>query len=172
MNPFFTLILSMLVGLPGEPIDEANAPDHPIARSDWNREGAAAYLDARMDAWFANSKKLQTGQVETSCVSCHTTVPYLLSRPALRRAMRVSDATTHEVRLIDEATRRVETYDSHELLYEFDEDKKVQSRGTEAVLNALILTSGANQDGRTLSETTRKTFRQLWQTQRADGAWD
>ncbi len=28
----------------------------------WDREGAARYLDERMDTWFANAKKLRTGQ--------------------------------------------------------------------------------------------------------------
>ena len=36
------------------------------------------------------------------CVSCHTTVPYVIARPALRRAMQVSSATPQEVRLIEE----------------------------------------------------------------------
>src|SRR5712691_6597130 len=55
----------------------------------WDREGAARYLDERMEVWFANAKKLQTGQAQTSCVSCHTTVPYVMARPAIRRAMQV-----------------------------------------------------------------------------------
>src|SRR5256885_13816901 len=53
----------------------------------WDREGAAKYLDERMDAWFANAKKLRTGQGVTTCVSCHTVVPYALSRPVLRRGV-------------------------------------------------------------------------------------
>src|SRR5437762_7844128 len=106
--------------------------DATAERTGWNQEGAARYLDERMDAWFAKAKKLQTGQGETTCVSCHTTVPYALSRSALRRAMHVSSATPQEARLFDEAARRVETYDAHELLYDFNEGKKKESRGTEA----------------------------------------
>src|SRR2546425_4466822 len=62
----------------------------------WDREGAAKYLDERMDAWFANAKKLRTGQGETTCVSCHTVIPYALSRPVLRRALPVSTPTPQE----------------------------------------------------------------------------
>jgi len=151
----------------------ATAQEGPDERSGWNREGAARYLDQRMDAWFANSKKLQTGPGETACVSCHTTVPYALSRSVLRRAMQVSSATPQELRLFAEAARRVDTYETHELLYESNPAKKTESRGTEAVLNALILAKAdADQNPRDASEPTRKALRRLWETQRSDGAWD
>src|SRR5438552_2861861 len=73
----------------------------------WNREAAAVYLDQRMDDWFANAQKLDAGGRQTSCISCHTVVPYALARPALRRAMRVSAPTGHEQRLADETSQRV-----------------------------------------------------------------
>src|SRR5215831_8037723 len=59
----------------------------------WDRHAAAKYLDDRMDLWFAKAKKLQTGEGKTTCVSCHTTVPYVLARPALRRALGASEPT-------------------------------------------------------------------------------
>src|SRR5213594_1620406 len=102
----------------------------------WDVESPARYLDEQMDAWFANGKKLQTGRGETVCISCHTTLPYALARPVLRRAMRAGGPTPQEVRVLDETTRRVETYGAHQLLYDFDEAKKIESRSTEAVLNA------------------------------------
>ncbi|HEY3134506.1 MAG TPA: hypothetical protein VGL29_00510 [Blastocatellia bacterium] len=140
---------------------------------DWDREGAAKYLDDRMDVWFANAKKLQTGETETSCVSCHTTVPYVLARPALRRAMHVNTATPQELRLIEETMRRVESYEAKRPLYDNNDSKKLESRGTEAVLNALILASAdAAQSRRTSSAATQQAFKQLWETQRSDGAWD
>src|SRR3989442_12434916 len=84
----------------------------------WDREGAAKYLDERMDAWFANAKKLRTGQGETTCVSCHTVIPYALSRPILRRAMHVSTRTPQEVRLLEGVARRVGTFDGHQPFYD------------------------------------------------------
>ncbi len=142
-------------------------------RAGWDREAAATYLDARMDAWFANATKLRTGEGTTACVSCHTPMPYALARPALRRALRVSTATSLETKLRDEVTRRVDTYGTHQLLYEMNEDKKAESRGTEAVLNALILASGdAAERRREPSEATRKAMARLWETERPDGAWD
>src|SRR5215510_8372937 len=74
---------------------------------DWNREAAAKYLDERMDAWFANGKKLRTGDGQTTCVSCHTMLPYALARPALRRAMHVTTAAPQETRMLEEISRRV-----------------------------------------------------------------
>ena len=152
---------------------EAGPRDAASERSSWNRESAASYLDERMDVWFANAKKLQTGEGKTACVSCHTTVPYVLSRSVLRRAMHVSSATPQEVRLLEEVTRRVESYDTHEPLYDFNDKKKIESRGTEAVLNALILAkTDAGHNRRDVSEPMQKALRRLWETQRSDGAWD
>jgi hypothetical protein len=126
-----------------------------------------------MQAWFANGKKLRTGQGETVCVSCHTTVPYVLARPALRRSMKVSGATPEEVRLLEETTRRVESYGTHQPLYDHSDSKKTESRGTEAVLNTLILASADSaQNRREPSPPTLQALKRLWETQRSDGAWD
>jgi hypothetical protein len=75
--------------------------------SSWNREAAAKYLDRWMDIWFTNGEQLQTGAARTTCVSCHTVIPYALARPALRRAMQVNEPTPQEARLVDETSRRV-----------------------------------------------------------------
>jgi len=143
------------------------------AATDWNREAAAAYLDRRMDEWFAKADTLRTGEGQTACVSCHTVVPYALARPALRRAMHVDAPTPQETRLVDETSRRVRTYDAQQLLYDYEDDKKGESRGTEAVLYALILASAdAGQARREPSDATRRAMTRLWQLQRADGAWE
>ncbi len=139
----------------------------------WNRAAAATYLDDRIDMWFANATKLRTGQEKTTCVSCHSSLPYALARPALRRALHATAPTAQEARLVDETTRRVESYNTHELLYEIDDVKKVESRGTEAVLNLVVLASAdAGAGRREPGSATRKALTRLWETQRADGAWD
>ena len=164
------VVTTLLVGLSARGVAPQNAP---AEQGGWNPEGAAKYLDDRMDAWFAGAKRLRTGQGETPCISCHTAVPYALSRPALRRAMHVTTPTPQEVRLLEGVIRRVETYDTHQLFYDFNEAKKPESRGTEAVINALVLASAdAEQNRREPSEPTRKALRRLWETQRPDGAWD
>jgi squalene-hopene/tetraprenyl-beta-curcumene cyclase len=139
----------------------------------WDPAAAAAYLDARMDLWFANGNKLKTGETQTTCVSCHAGLAYALSRPALRRVMHADAPATQEARLIDETTRRVETYSTHQVLYDFNERRQIESRGTEAVLNAVILTSAdAAKNLREPSAVTTKALARLWETQRPDGRWD
>lgn len=140
---------------------------------DWDRAGAAAYLDERMDLWFEKGKKLRTGQEKTTCVSCHTTISYMLARPALRRSMKVEVPTAQEQRILAEVTQRVQTPDAHQPQYEHTESKKVESRGTEAVLNALLLANAdAAQGRRERSPATQQAFARMWAMQRADGAWD
>ncbi len=140
------------------------------AQLGWDMAQAAQYLDDRMDLRFAKATQLQTGQAKTSCVSCHTVVPYAFARPALRKAMGVTDPTPQEARLLDDTVRRVSTYGDHQLI---DAKKDKASRGTEAVLNALILANyDSGQHRQQPGEPTRKAFDELWETQRADGAWD
>jgi len=142
-------------------------------RGTWDPAAAAAYMDARMDAWFANATQLKTGEAKTACVSCHAGLAYALSRPALRRLMHVDAPSAQELRLIEETTRRVESYGSHQVLYDSNERRQVESRGTEAVLNAVILTSAdAARNARESSAATKKALARLWETQRADGRWD
>jgi squalene-hopene/tetraprenyl-beta-curcumene cyclase len=135
----------------------------------WDRAAAARYLDARMDIWFTSAKQLRTGDGTSPCASCHTSVPYALARPALRHALRDATPTAQETRLAAEATKRVVTYATHQPAYDNNYRKTVEARGTESVLNALILArseSGSN------SDAVRHAFARLWETQRGDGAWE
>jgi hypothetical protein len=142
------------------------APEQPTP---WEAN-AAQYLDERMDLWFVKSKKLRTGDVQTSCISCHTVVPYALARPALRKAAGVKAPTPQEERLLRETLLRVATCDSHEPLYKSKPD---ESRGSEAVLNLLVLVGELTSDNQALlAEPLRKAFEELWAAQREDGAWD
>jgi squalene-hopene/tetraprenyl-beta-curcumene cyclase len=142
----------------------------PEAQSGWDRVAAAQYLDDRINLWFEKTKEPGTGEDKTTCISCHMVVPYLLARPSLRKAMALNEPTPQETRLLTEVARRVDSHPDHDSL---PDPKHRGERGTEAVLNSLIL---AGQDAalkrRQPSEITRKAFRQLWDTQRADGAWD
>jgi len=161
------LVVAMAVGATAQDVEPQDRPDGPAG---WDPDGAAQYLDDRMDIWFDQAAKLKTGEGTTSCVSCHTAVPYMLARPVLRTAMGVSRPTPQEVKLLSEITQRVETYGSQDPLYG---PRAGESRGTEAVLNALILAlEDARQRREQPSETARKAFRQLWREQRSDGAWD
>src|SRR5207245_1050804 len=79
----------------------------------------------------------------------------------------VTTPTAQEARLLDDVVRRVETYDTHQLYYDSGDRKQAQSRGTEAVLNALILAGAdAERDRREPSAPSRRAFQHLWETQR------
>ncbi len=139
-------------------------------QSDWDRPAAAKYLDDRIDLWLARATQLRVGEGKVTCVSCHTVVPYLLARPALRKATRITEPTSQEARLLGNVTRRVETWLSGASMSDAQHGGQ---NGTEEILNALILARHDADEARPqASEVTRKAFRQLWETQRSDGAWD
>ncbi len=149
-------------------LSQSSHPSHAMAA--WDPRAAAKYLDDRMDLWFAKARTLQTGEGKTACVSCHISVPYVLVRPALRRAMGVSQPMPQETKLIDETLRRVNTYANHEALLK---GKDEQSRGSEAVLNVLVLISeSAGENRPELRMPIQRALDELWAAQRLDGAGD
>jgi squalene-hopene/tetraprenyl-beta-curcumene cyclase len=145
----------------------------PAPGAGWDPAAAATYLDARMDAWWENAKSLKTGDGETKCVSCHTAVPYLLARPALRRALGAPIPTAHEDRIVESVRQRVSYASTDRPYYDHTDAKKIESRGVEAVINALVLTS-RDLERRTEppSPDTTAALARMWDVQRADGAWD
>jgi squalene-hopene/tetraprenyl-beta-curcumene cyclase len=171
--PFLAVCPSSAHAASADPVPSQPIPQVSTVRNKstaWDQQAAAKYLDDRMDLWFEKAKKLQTGRGNTSCVSCHTVVPYVLARPVLRKATGVSKPTPQEAKLLDQTLRRVETYGSHEPLYK---NKDEQSRGTEAVLNLLILAGeDARQNREVPSGLTLRALEELWKEQRADGAWN
>ena len=136
----------------------------------WDRQAAAAYLDQRVEWW--SGWETAARDRGTFCVSCHTTAPYGLARPMLRPAAGGSETTPPERALLDSVTARVAHWDEVGPFYadeRYGAPKTSQSRGTEAILNVLVL---ARQDDRTgtLSDRTRRAFDNLWALQRAGGA--
>jgi hypothetical protein len=142
----------------------------------WDGAAAARYLDGRATAWFAlPSAGRGRGEDRVSCVSCHTLLSYALGRPVLRRVTAENQPTPLEDRVLVQVRRRVAHWDEldtprFKLLYDFDEDKKVESRGTEAVLNAWILARDDRRRGLAQpSAETRRALDHLWATQLRDG---
>lgn len=104
----------------------------------WDRKAAAAYLDARMNWW--ESWPSAARDHETFCVSCHTSLPYALARPSLRSAQ--EGPTADERVFLDNISKRVSLWQEVEPFYSDAKNgapKSAESRGTEAVLNALVL---------------------------------
>ena len=136
----------------------------------WDRQAAAAYLDQRVDWW--SGWETAARERGTFCVSCHTTAPYGLARPMLRPASGTGERARPERALLESVTTRVVHSDEVGPFYadeRYGAPKTSQSRGTEAILNALVL---ARQDERTgaLSDRTVRAFDNLWALQRASGA--
>jgi len=136
----------------------------------WDAASAARYLDARMDMWWSNAKVLKTGTAEQRCLSCHTAVPYAIARP---RLLGDPSLTAHESRILDTVTARVASIGNQQPYYDHTEDKKTESRGVEAVLNAFVLAMhDADVNATRPSEPTRAAIARLWEVQRPDGAFD
>ena len=141
----------------------------------WNPKAAAAYLDYREGWWI--SWPTAARDHDTYCVSCHTAVPYALARPALRAALGEQSLSANERSLLANVTKRVRLWKEVEPLYSDEKRgayKTGESRGTEAVLNALILASYDARNGK-LSSETRTAFENMWALQQtagdAKGAW-
>src|SRR5881397_1521082 len=71
----------------------------------WNPNAAAAYLDQRAAWWMGWPGAARDHG--TFCISCHTALPYALSRPALRVPLADGAPSTNERRLLDNVTKRV-----------------------------------------------------------------
>jgi squalene-hopene/tetraprenyl-beta-curcumene cyclase len=150
----------------------AARPDQPkaIVSRSWDQKAAAAYLDQRA-AWWMAWPKAQRDH-ETFCISCHTAVPYALSRPALRKGLAEEAPSANERRLLENVTKRVRLWKEVAPFYS-DADrgvyKTVESRGTESVLNALILASNDAQHGQ-LTSDTRMALENMWAEQQTTGS--
>jgi len=136
----------------------------------WDPKAAAAYLDYREGWWMQWTASARDHG--TFCLSCHTDLPYALARPALRAALGEQVSAGNERRLVENVVKRVRL---GEAVGPYYEDKGYghragESRGTEAVLNALVLSSHDAPSGR-LSADTRAAFDDMWALQLSRGNW-
>ncbi|MHB8540556.1 MAG: prenyltransferase/squalene oxidase repeat-containing protein [Candidatus Acidiferrales bacterium] len=147
------------------------ACSHPKTevRDSWNQKAAATYLDQREGSWMAWPQAARDHG--TFCVSCHTAVPYALARPTLRAALAERTPSVNERKLISDVRKRVRLWQEVAPYYRDDD---AESRGTEAVLNALILANYDTRKGQ-LSADTRSAFDAMWALQlkigNQKGAW-
>jgi squalene-hopene/tetraprenyl-beta-curcumene cyclase len=138
----------------------------PVARAagddpDWKKDEAIAYLDGRQTWWMESGVAKRA--MGTTCVACHTGLPYALARPVLG-----GDTKRYEAMLVS-VRKRVKNWDEVGPLYPSKADG---ARGTEAIVNALVLaTADARRGGEKVSpsETTAKAFEHLWELQRTEG---
>jgi squalene-hopene/tetraprenyl-beta-curcumene cyclase len=142
-------------------------------------KAAAKYLDERAN-WWLHWPGAARGQ-GTACLSCHTTVPFGLARPALAGPLGETAPGPVEKKLIDRLRKRVDSWDKivgsanaekDPFVPFYSKHMKPASLGTESVLNALILVSSdARRANGTLSAPARKALGHLWEQQQSNGAW-
>jgi squalene-hopene/tetraprenyl-beta-curcumene cyclase len=135
------------------------------AQASWDAKAAAAYLDARQTWWSGWQTSARDHQ--TACVSCHTALPFALARPALRSELHEADASSAERRMVDDVIKRVRLWKDVEPFYPDQTrglPKTSESRGTESVLNALVLATRDEHDGRA-SDDARLAFDNMWALQ-------
>ena len=136
----------------------------------WDSAGAARYLDTRLDWWRKWPKAVRDHG--TSCISCHTTLPVVLARPALRKALGEAGPTATEQAMYADIAKRVRMWREIEPFYPDQTvgiPKSSESRGVESVLNALSLVSRDNETGATLSDDSRQAFANMWALQMKTG---
>jgi squalene-hopene/tetraprenyl-beta-curcumene cyclase len=136
----------------------------------WDARAAAGYLDGRMKWWLEWPNAARDH--DTRCVSCHTAAPYALARPALRATLGERETTANERTMAVHVTTRVRAWKDVEPMYSDQRSglpKTSESRGTEAIMNALVLAT-RDRDAGTLSDDTRLAFAHLWKLQFTSGA--
>jgi hypothetical protein len=120
--------------------------------ADWSPELAARYLDGRQKEWFSWKPAMSA---DGPCVSCHTGMPYLLARPALRSRLKESRPTMYEVGLLDRLRAKA------------GEKPAGALQGVETIFTAMFL---SREDAtKTMSAHSQKAFDQLWALQSSDG---
>jgi squalene-hopene/tetraprenyl-beta-curcumene cyclase len=143
-------------------------PQKTVAAS-WSPKAAAAYLDQREVTWMGWPGAARDHG--TFCISCHTVMPYVLARPALRKALAEQESSDDERKIVENVTRRVRLWNEVGPYYTdvgYSNGKPAESRGTEAVLNALILASNDAHGGK-LSDDTRTALSNMWALQLTEG---
>lgn len=139
------------------------------AAIEWNPAKAAAYLDQRSEWWMAFPKAARDHG--TFCVSCHTAAPIALGRPVLRRLLGETLPSANERKLLDNVVTRVRRWHDVEPFYPDQTSglpKTSESRGTESILNALILVWNDVPAGH-LSSDARLALDNMWALQLKSG---
>jgi squalene-hopene/tetraprenyl-beta-curcumene cyclase len=141
----------------------------------WDPKAAARYLDGRAEWWSTWPQSARDH--ETFCVSCHTALPYAMARSALRGPLGERQPPAPEAKLLDSVTKRVTMWRDVAPFYP-DQTRGVpktsESRGTEAILNAVVLAVRDGHQGR-FSAEGRSALANMWALQMkvgpTSGAW-
>jgi len=169
---FATCILAACLGVSIFASDKSSSTTDTAS---WSGKAAATYLDGRMVWWMGWDAAARDHG--TFCVSCHTVLPYAMSRPALRAALAEQAPSAPERQLLASVTKRVRMWKEVEPFYPDEKrgvPKTAESRGTESILNAVILVGYDAPTGK-LSPDARLALDNMWgeqlKTGEARGAW-
>ena len=172
LNRTLLLLGALLIGGIAATAAHGTAPESDPG---FDAGAAAKYLDARADAWsvWPNAQRDRG----TFCMSCHTTLPYALARPALREALGEREPSKSESKILNNLLTRARAWREVEPFYP-DQTRGIpktsESRAIEAVMNAVVL---ARRDARSghLSDEGRTALDVMWSLQMKtgpnNGAW-
>src|SRR5437870_5229723 len=133
------VVLTLAFFLPATP-QPAKAQGGDAAQAPWSPKAAAKYLDGRAE-WWLNWSGAARGQ-GTACLSCHTSMPFALARPALGEQLGETTAGAVEKRLFDGLKKRVDNWDKivaptgsdkDPLVPFYAQNRKPSALGTESV---------------------------------------
>src|SRR5258708_987947 len=141
----------------------------------WKGDTAAAYLDGRFTWWMGWQTAARDHN--TFCISCHTALTFALARPALRKVLAEPGLSSPERGLLENVTKRVRMWGEVEPFYPDAKSgvpKTAESRGTESILNAVILSRYDSVSGK-LSPEGRLALDNMWEQQlktgESKGSW-
>ena len=135
----------------------------------WDPKAAAAYLDGRATWWttWPNAARDRG----TYCMSCHTTLPYALARPALRSLLNERAPSAAEDKIMGNLLTRARSWHDVEPWYP-DQTRGIpktsESRAIESVMNALVLSRRDAAAG-ALSADAKTAFEVMWALQMKTG---
>lgn len=143
--------------------------------AEWNPKTAAAYLDSRATFWatWSNAQR----DHGTFCISCHTTLPFAIARPALRDVLGEKAPGVAESKIFDNLLTRARGHKDMEPFYP-DQTRGIpktsESRAIESVMNALVLVTRDRESGH-LSADSKTALNIMWSLQMKtgpqNGAW-
>jgi squalene-hopene/tetraprenyl-beta-curcumene cyclase len=136
---------------------------------DWSPKAAAGYLDQRSTWWMTWPKAARDH--ETFCISCHTAAPFALSRSALRGPLGETAPSPNEQKVLSNIVKRVRMWKDVDPFYSDQTSglpKTSESRGTESILDALILVWNDAPSGK-LSADARLALDNMWALQLKSG---
>ena len=163
MSTTFTLAAIVLTGTMAVSLRASESEPN------WSPKNAAKFMDSRID-WWSTWQNAQRDH-DTFCVSCHSAAPYALGRSSLRRLLAEESPSPQERKLHANVAKRVSLWKDVDPWYPDQRNglpKTSESRGTESVMNAMVLAMRDAESG-TLAPETRSAFANMWALQMLAG---